>query len=219
MKKVLTILGVVVVAWLLLLAIVWIIQHTISDPAKADAATPVCQRACPLLRTDKYDALRPTATREWYFTLADPVETEAPEIILLSAGAQVTDPEKAGCGVAYVSGKIETAITNFDLLKAAMWQRFCWSHGHIHDVYDLHKSTDVTDLGQLTGWHEDGWRDGPSGWTSWGGKYHGGHYTTKTAKFKGCLNFPTGCVDDKSATIRLSLLEHAGGKFYTSVGK
>jgi len=31
-KKVLTILGVVVVAWLLLLAIVWIIQHTISDP-------------------------------------------------------------------------------------------------------------------------------------------------------------------------------------------
>jgi len=210
-KKVLTILGVVVVAWLLLLAIVWIIQHTISDPARADAAMPA--------KVERKVDLTMEANREWYFTLADPVQDTMPDIIQLSAGTQVTDPEKAGCGVAYVPGKIETAVTNFDLLKAAIWQRFCWSHGTITDVFSLHKSTDVTDLGQLTGWHEDGWRDGPNGWTDWGGHHHGGHYVTKTAKFKGCLNFPTGCVDDKSATIRLSLLEHAGGRFYTNVTK
>lgn len=127
---------------------------------------------------------------------------------------------KAGCANAKVHGKIETRVLGWDVMNAKMWQYFCWKEGQIYRVDPIKKQIDVTDWGQAHGWFEDGWRDGPNGWTNYGGKPHGGHYAVKTAKFKACINYGVGgCIESHHATIRLSLLQHAGGQWWGSVGK
>ncbi len=172
----------------------WALQQTISDPEEASAAEVAPEIA-----------------------LADPVFVQVGDPMPLSTSASY---EKAGCANSTVKGKIETAVVGWDVMTAQLWQSFCWKEGSITSVGDLKKQMDVTTWGQAHGWREDGWRDGPNGWTNYGDKYHGGHYTVKTAKFKACLQGPLpGCIDSSSATIRLSLLQHAGGKWWGSVGK
>jgi hypothetical protein len=109
-------------------------------------------------------------------------------------------------------------IAGVRLVTTYMWQTFCWSHGHINSVGDVKKKVDWTAAGQATTWRFDGWRDGPNGWTNYGNKYHGGHFTNKTAKFKGCIpSILFGCIDVKSVALRHSILEHAGGQWWGNV--
>lgn len=158
--------------------------------------------------------------------VTEPAKAQAaevpPEIALADPVlVPVNEPQPllAGCANSTVKGKIETSVVGWDVMNAQIWQRFCWQKGRITAVGDLRKQMDVTTWGNAHGWREDGWRDGPNGWTNYGNEYHGGHYTVKTAKFKACVPFPTGCVDSSSATIRLSLLQHAGGQWWGGVGK
>lgn len=124
---------------------------------------------------------------------------------------------RAGCAYAYVEGKWETSIVGFDVLKSAMKQKWCWRSGKITFVGKRDTYQHVTEWGALMNWHEDGFRDGSNGWTNYGGRKHGGHYTNKTAKFKACAPVPTGCILPTERKIRMSLLEHGDGQFFTNL--
>lgn len=201
----------------------WLLQEATTEPAKA--GTPE------IMKCKKNHGHRPGCcyyTAKGYRKCDYPRRMSAKrEDVELAYPVLEDDPllrppvleRAAGCDDSTVRGKIETAVVGWDVMHAQLWQKFCWEKGQITWVGDLRKQMDVTTWGNAHGWREDGWRDGPNGWTDYGGKRHGGHYVVKTAKFKACVPFPTGCVDSNSATIRLSLLQHAGGVWSGSVGK
>lgn len=216
---------IIVVAVLVGIALLFLaLQQLITDPQPASAARPEITKCQPghgkrpgccytTKAGRKCDFPRRTSAARKEDVLLDP----EPDYALYRP---VPDLERAaGCDNSTIAGKIETAVVGWDVMHAQLWQKFCWEKGQITYLGDLRKQMDVTTWGNAHGWREDGWRDGPSGWTDYGGKNHGGHYAVKTAKFKACVPFPTGCVDSSSATIRLSLLQHAGGGWSGSVGR
>jgi len=119
---------------------------------------------------------------------------------------------EAGCDNSRASGA--GYFAGIKLWEAKMWQYFCWAHGHIYRVDRLKKQVSFTTAGEASPWQFDGWRDGPNGWTNYDGKYHGGHFVNKTAKFRGCINVLFGCVTLRTIGVRLSILQHAGGRWW-----
>lgn len=220
-RKVVIVAAVIVGICLLFL----LMQNLTTEPSKAAATPPMltcqpnhgkrpgcCHKTKAGNRKCDYPR-RLSAARKEDVALADPV-------IDGDLYKPVPDLDRAaGCANSTIAGKIETAVVGWDVMHAQLWQKFCWEKGQITYLGDLRKQMDVTTWGNAHGWREDGWRDGPNGWTDYGGKNHGGHFAVKTAKFKACVPFPTGCVDSNSATIRLSLVQHAGGGWSGAVGK
>lgn len=209
-KIILIVVGVVIGLLLLML----LLQNSISDPEEANAA----EKRLVYTETEREVVPQPWKPKprqhgpaSYEYELADPIPIPMGDGPIL---------QKAGCANAKSGGKIETSVLGWDVMSAKMWQYFCWREGHIYRVDPIKKQSDVTAWGEGHGWSTDGWRDGPDGWTNYGDKYHGGHYAVKTAKFKACLvGAPFGCIESNSATIRLSVLEHAGGQWWGGVGK